>query len=131
MDIDEIRRANLARLEEEAGSISAIAARVDMTYSQYLNLRNGALDKRSGKRRGMRKETAWRFEDKFDKPRGWLDQDHSGNTPPIAPADRSFLYQVQEAVARYEIPDSAKQTVLTLLKAFPPRAADEDQAKVA
>lgn len=35
---------------------------VGMSYAQYINLRDGAKDARSGKPRGMRKETAWRFE---------------------------------------------------------------------
>lgn len=77
MDIDDIRRANIKALENEAGSPTQAAERVDMSYSQYINLRDGAKDPRSGKPRGMRKETAWRFEDAFGKPRGWLDANHA------------------------------------------------------
>jgi len=76
MDIDDIRRANICALEKEVDTPAAAADRVSMTYSQYVNLRDGARDPRSGKPRGMRKETAWRFEDAFGKPRGWLDQSH-------------------------------------------------------
>lgn len=77
MDIDEIRRQNILTIEKEIGSPKLTADRVGMTYAQYVNLRDGALDSRSGKPRGMRKETAWRFDDAGGKPRGWLDQDHS------------------------------------------------------
>lgn len=73
MDIDDIRRANIRTLETEAGSATSAADRLGMSYSQYLNYRNGAKEAKTGKLRGMRKETAWRFEDAFGKPRGWLD----------------------------------------------------------
>lgn len=77
MDVDEIRRINIRALEAESGSPTAAAARVGMSYAQYLNTRDGAREAKTGKRRGMRKETAWRFEDAYQKPRGWLDHDHS------------------------------------------------------
>lgn len=76
MDIDDIRRANIKTLEAKAGSITAAAQKVDMTYAQWLNYRNGAKEAKTGKKRGMRKETAWRFEDAFGMPRGWLDTLH-------------------------------------------------------
>lgn len=76
MDIDDIRRANIRILEKAAGSIKIIAEKVEMTHAQYVNLRDGAIDPRSQKQRGMRKETAWRFEDAFRMPRGWLDTPH-------------------------------------------------------
>lgn len=82
-DIDEIRRRNICLLEAELGSPSIAAKTVGMTLAQYLNLREGAKDSKSGKPRGMRKETAWKFEDKTGKPRGWLDIDHSGPTVPV------------------------------------------------
>lgn len=77
MDIDEIRRTNVRRLEAIAGSPKDAADRVGMTYAQYVNTRDGAKEAKTGKQRGMRKETAWRFEDAFGMTRGWLDTDHS------------------------------------------------------
>jgi hypothetical protein len=79
MDIDEIRRANLKVLERELGKPKLMAEAAGMSYAQYVNYRDGAFDKRSGKKRGMRKETAWRFEDACKRPRGWLDQVHSAD----------------------------------------------------
>lgn len=76
MDIDELRRINIRTLENCAGSPRAMADLVGMTYVQYVNTRDGAKEAKTGKRRGMRKETAWRFEDAFQLPRGWLDTDH-------------------------------------------------------
>ena len=78
-DIDQIRRENLLILEEEAGSPTAMAARVGMGYSQYINLRKGVKDSKTGKPRGMRKETARKIESAYGKPPGWLDIDHSAN----------------------------------------------------
>jgi hypothetical protein len=80
MDIDDLRRLNIRSLEQEAGSPSAIADKVGMSYAQYINTRDGAKEAKTGKRRGMRKETAWRFEDAFSRPRGWLDIDHDAHT---------------------------------------------------
>lgn len=87
MDIDDIRRANIRHLEHEAGSPAAAADRVGMTYVQYVNLRDGAKHSETGKPRGMRKTTAWRFEDAFGRPRGWLDSNHDAHTlqSPAAP----------------------------------------------
>ena len=76
-DIDEIRRENIRLLEREVGSPQGAADRVGMSYAQYVNLRDGAKDSKTGKQRGMRKETAWKFEDACGKPRGWLDQPHT------------------------------------------------------
>ncbi len=77
MDIDDIRRKNILALEKEAQTPRALADLVGMTYAQYVNLRDGAIDSKTGKRRGMRKETAGRFDAACNKPLGWLDQDHS------------------------------------------------------
>lgn len=76
MDIDNIRRANLLILEDRLGGPKGVADRVGMSYAQYLNLRNGAKDSETGKPRGMRKQTAWRFDDAAEVPRGWLDTPH-------------------------------------------------------
>lgn len=76
-DIDEKRRENLRRIEEECGGASAAARIIGMSPSQFLNLMIGAKDSKTGKPRGMRKETARRIETAMNKPVGWLDEDHS------------------------------------------------------
>lgn len=121
MDIDEVRRTNIRALENEAKSPTAAAEKVGMSYVQYVNLRDGAIDPRSKKRRGMRKETAWRFEDAFSKPRGWLDQDHSSYLLPAR--DQSFVRRVEQEVAKYDVPEHVKQAVITLITSSPPRHA--------
>lgn len=91
MDIDETRRANILILEEMAGSKTAAANRVGMTYAQYLNYRKGVKEAKTGKIRGMRKETAWKFEDAFNMPRGWLDIPH----------EKQDATRVEQTVAQY------------------------------
>jgi len=72
-DIDEIRRENLRRIEHELGGATEAAKIVGMSPAQFINLRTGAKDSKTGKPRGMRKETARRIEAALGKPQGWLD----------------------------------------------------------
>lgn len=72
-DIDEARRKAMTLLEREAGGPVAAAKRVGMGYAQWVNLRSGAADSRTGKPRGMRKQTARKIEAAFDRDEGWLD----------------------------------------------------------
>lgn len=111
-DIDEIRRENMRRIEQEVGGPSAAAQAAGMrTTSQWINLRNGAPDSKTGKPRGMHKSTARKLERCFQKPGLWIDTDHSHEP---APADQ---------------PDSAKpsirealDTVLDAIASSPDRA---------
>ncbi|AOR64834.1 hypothetical protein [Pectobacterium wasabiae] len=80
-DIDEIRRENMRLLEVELGGPAEAASRVGMSPAQFTNLKKGAKDSKTGKRRGMRKGTARRLEEAAGKPVGWLDIDHSSPTP--------------------------------------------------
>lgn len=77
MDIDQIRRDNITRLEKAFGGGAALAKMVKMSDAQYYNLRNGAKDSKTGRPRGMRRSTAYRFEIACGKPPGWMDTDHS------------------------------------------------------
>ena len=75
-DIDEIRRENLRKLEIEAGGVKSVADRIGMSVSQFANLRDGAKDSKTGRPRGMRKETARKIEESLGKTSGWLDINH-------------------------------------------------------
>ena len=83
-DIDQIRRENMRALEAEAGGPTAAGGKLEWSQAQWSNLRSGAPDSKTGKPRGMRKETARRIECAFGRPQGWLDTDHdlSGNVEP-------------------------------------------------
>lgn len=118
MDIDEIRRINLCRLEDEFGA-KAVAESAGMSIAQFYNLRDGAKDSRTGKRRGMRKETAWRFEDGCRKPRGWLDVDNSAQPveiaeiqPPIPYLDRLTAEEMHFLHLIRSVPDAYRPRLL-------------------
>ena len=103
-DIDEIRRNNLKLIESESGSGTAAAQKVGMSLAQFANLRDGAKDSKTGKPRGMRKETARKIEAMSGKRPGWLDIDHSDNkgsvsdaSPPSDQADSDLVITEYEA----------------------------------
>jgi len=87
MDIDEIRRINIRALEKQHGP--ALAKRAGMSPSQFYNLRDGAKDSKTGKPRGMRKETAWKIEDAAGVERGYLDVLHPEPSN-VMPANLGF-----------------------------------------
>lgn len=99
MDIDEIRRQNIRALEEQHGA-PALSSKAGMSLTQFYNLRDGAKDSRTGKKRGMRKETAWRIEDAAGVPRGYLDIPHSelpngpSQIPPVSLESHPDLFSV-------------------------------------
>lgn len=115
MDIDDIRRQNLRLLEKEFGGIRALANKVGMSYAQCLNYRTGVADSATGKIRGMRKETAWRFEDAFNKPRGWLDQDHDDAS--VSPAVKSLIDTATRIAQSGKLNDAQAAAMEQLLKA--------------
>ncbi len=89
MDIDEIRRQNMRHLESLHGA-PMLAEKAGMSLSQFYNLRDGAKDSKTGKRRGMRKETAWKIEDAAGVERGYLDSPHIEATELSPPTDDEF-----------------------------------------
>lgn len=93
-DIDQIRRENMARIEADAGGPTAAAALAGMSQAQWSNLRSGAADSKTGKQRGMRKETARKIEAGAGKPLGWLDLPPSSTPappPPLTPQQQALL----------------------------------------
>jgi SOS-response transcriptional repressor LexA len=74
MDIDEIRRLNIKELERSLGP--SLYKKAGMSPTQFYNLRDGAADSKTGRMRGMRKETAWRIENAAGVERGYLDVLH-------------------------------------------------------
>lgn len=78
-----IRLGNLERLIEEAGGLERVAEAAD-TSSVYLSqLRNHAVDRKTGRPREMGTAMARRLESAFKKPPGWMDAPQMGE--PIRP----------------------------------------------
>ncbi|WP_375592203.1 hypothetical protein [Chitiniphilus eburneus] len=103
-DIDQVRRDNLRKIESELGGASLTAKTIGMSLAQFLNLRDGAKDSKTGKPRGMRKDTARKIEAAAHKPTGWLDIDHDHGATE-GKADKPAF--VSEETWQ-QLPDSAK-----------------------
>jgi transposase-like protein len=73
MTNDEIRRAKLAELISDAGSVAAVARALGVSSSQISQWKNASPDSKTGKPRVMQDSSARRMEDVFSKPRGWMD----------------------------------------------------------
>jgi len=108
-DIDEIRRENLRRIEHELGGATEAAKVVGMSPAQFINLRTGAKDSKTGKPRGMRKETARRIEMALRKPQGWLDT-------PLSQTEKSTLDEsARSLIGAYRAAEPHIQAVVRLL----------------
>lgn len=111
-DIDQIRRENMLALEAEGGGTSAAANAAGMSQSQWSNLRAGAADSKTGKPRGMRKETARKIEAAFQKPAGWLDVDHRSAHPSAMEASfREYSVQESRPISAWSHASISKQQV--------------------
>lgn len=138
-DIDAIRRENLRLIEKEVGGTTEAATLCGMSPSQFANLRDGAKDSKTGKPRGMRKETARRIEAAAGKQPGWLDVDHSlapisATSEPVATPSHSHespipsLVQALELVATAlsKVPLEKRHALVAVLSTY---AADPQSEK--
>ncbi|NKI17414.1 hypothetical protein HCU74_08290 [Spongiibacter sp. KMU-166] len=71
--IDDIRRYKLKLLAEEFGGQRPLADRIKKSPAQLSQLMTGSKESKTGRRRGMRPETARHIESCCGKPEGWLD----------------------------------------------------------
>lgn len=74
--IDDIRRENLAALAEDVGGVAVLSRMLDREESQVSQWIRGAKHSVTGKKRGMKSETARWIEATTGKPPGWLDERH-------------------------------------------------------
>lgn len=71
--VDETRRARLADLVREFGTAANLADTIGCSPAQLSQWLNASKESKTGKPRGMRKETARLIERKCGRPVGWLD----------------------------------------------------------
>lgn len=108
--VDEIRRENLAALAKRLGGNSDLAQKLDRTESQVSQWVTGSLLP-SGRRRGMRPETARWIEATAGLPPGWLDQEHPESTANAVSQEMA----VRETEAPYTVkPRHARPLVQTV-----------------
>jgi hypothetical protein len=96
MDITEIRRANLARLVNQAGTQRKLAEQTDSDALHVSQMMTG--------RRNMGDKVARRIEAKLGLPHGWMDAPQA-ETPAVA-----------EALALYRVDPSVQARLLTLFE---------------
>jgi hypothetical protein len=77
--MDQIHKANLQILINEAGNSTALAEKTGKSNAQISQWLNGSKDSKTGKPRGMRDTTCRFLEDKCGKQEGWMDKDHSSD----------------------------------------------------
>jgi len=75
--VDEIRRANLLLLIQEAGNAARLAARTEVPAPYISQVSRGVQNSKGRGARVMGSDVARRMESKMGKPRGWMDADHS------------------------------------------------------
>jgi len=92
-------------LQNEVGSATGAAARLGWDQSQWSNLKNGAADSKTGKPRGMHKDTARKIEKAFGRDKFWLDIDHSARTN-----TESRGIQLNYSTAQYQVKKHGKIT---------------------
>jgi len=90
MTIDEIRYNNLLLLIREAGNNQAEVARRVETSPSYISQIISRLKTRNGTVRNVGVKLARRLEKSFDKPKGWMDEDHTRRPGGIS--ERPLLY---------------------------------------
>lgn len=76
--VSQIRKENLELLIKELGSVKAVAALGETSEIYLSQIRNGALDKKTGKPRSMGNQIARRLEAKHYP--GWMDEPHSDDS---------------------------------------------------
>jgi len=128
--IDDIRRDNIALLVQEYGSLVALANRLERDSSQVSQWLNGSKNSGTGKKRGMRSDSARYIEEKCGKPTGWLDVAHNGVKAAVfepastVTSDEQWLLEKWRD-AREEVQEVAR-FVLSRAAPHPPGWVDSD-----
>jgi hypothetical protein len=77
--IDEIRRENLSLLKDKMGGVGNLAEFLGRDASQISQWLNASAHSGTGKPRGMRSESCRYIEQKFGKPKGWMERDNGAS----------------------------------------------------
>lgn len=108
--IDEIRRENMAALAKRLGGVAHLSKALDRSEAQVSQWIRGARHSATGKKRGMRAETARWIEAITNIPEGWLDTNH--DQPSSGCAEPAATYRLPPRHARrlvQEVIDLAEQ----------------------
>ena len=109
--IDDIRRKNLSDLAAEKGGVAALSRLLEREESQVSQWINGS-SLPSGKKRGMRSESARWIEFTTGKREGWLDERH--DKPSATPIDYPVLQKQSSYAVTLQSARPLAQTLLNL-----------------
>lgn len=73
----DVRLENLETLVKQAGTADALAERCGLSAEYISQIRNRAVDKKTGKARNLGSQAARKLEAGMGKPTGWMDTNHS------------------------------------------------------
>lgn len=118
--IENIRRSNMLTLLTESDGLANLSRKLDRSPSQVSQLVYGLKSSQTGRRRGMRSETARYIEKMTGKGFGWLDLDNSPNSngkrPPIRMSDSDYLNPEEEKLIQEIFEDARNQVIDLLIK---------------
>src|SRR5690606_34573983 len=73
----ELRLENLETLVKEAGTADALAEACGLSAEYISQIRNRAIDKKTGRARNLGSQAARKLENGMSKPTGWMDTNHT------------------------------------------------------
>lgn len=87
----ELRLENLETLVKEAGTADALAEKCGLSAEYISQLRNRAIDKKTGRARNLGSQAARKLEVGMGKAIGWMDTNHASHTyKPSSQSDWPF-----------------------------------------
>ena len=99
--IDEIRHARFLLLLEEAGSVKALADRLEVSSAQVSQIKNRSTHSLTGRPRSIGTDLARKAESAFEKPLGWMDT-------PVQPAANAEVVGEVRSGARIPVVGTAQ-----------------------
>lgn len=119
--IDEIRHENLERLIERAGSIQAVADKLEKAHAQISQLKNRNKHSGSRKSRAIGDDMARLIEAKFELGRGWMDN-------PMSPFPDEPPNEAEAPLVVADILSKSNQAGRRMLAAVTREVLDQNRA---
>ena len=104
----EVRLENLEVLVKEAGTADALAEACGLSAEYISQIRNRAIDNKTGRPRNLGSRAARKLEEGMSKPLGWMDTNHAPSAP--SPGSRTWPLKTASLDRFYALtPAEAKQ----------------------
>lgn len=125
--IGEIRLKNLETLIREAGTMEALAVKAGTTSIYLSQLRNRAVDAKTGRPREMGSSMARRLEIAAGKPKGWMDAEYQHVDNMLGADGEVLAAPAPPAIGsglRRTPPTDSEWVILDSIRAFPQEERD-------